>query len=200
MCRCGLLARTVGGGSPPRVVPVASDTPLVLSLVLRGRAPDALAALLRALSDPRSPQYHHYLTPEQLAAQFGADPAAVARVSSALAAAGLTVGDLAPDRVRLAAHGTVAQIQALFAVRIDAYRDAHGGLSFAPEAPPRLPATFGGAVSGVLGLDTRAALHAGALLAPARPTLPNAPAISGVSGLAPAHLEHAFHLGPLRSA
>jgi subtilase family serine protease len=196
----GLPSRTASGGAPTLVGPAAPDTRLALSLVLRGRAPDALAALLRALSDPRSPQYHHYLTPEQLAAQFGADPAAVARVSSALAAAGLTVGDLAPDRVRLAAHGTVAQIEALFAVRIDAYRNAHGGLSFAAEATPRLPATFGGAVSGVLGLDTRAALHPGALLAPARPTLPNGPAISGVSGLAPADLEKAYNLGPLRSA
>ena len=38
--------------------------------------------LLRALQDPTSPSYHHWLSPEEYAARFGASPADVARISA----------------------------------------------------------------------------------------------------------------------
>jgi subtilase family serine protease len=42
---------------------------LAIGLPLRNRA--ALTNLLRELYDPASPNYHHYLTPEQFTERFG---------------------------------------------------------------------------------------------------------------------------------
>ena len=42
---------------------------LAIGLPLRNQA--ALTSLLHQIYDPASPNYHHYLTPEQFTAQFG---------------------------------------------------------------------------------------------------------------------------------
>jgi subtilase family serine protease len=178
---------------PAKVGPAAPETILSISLVLRGQSPDDFAAALKAIDDPASASYHHYLSAEQIAARFGATPADVARVTAALASDGMTAGTLASDRLLLGAQGTVARLDAFFSVEIDAYRDAEGTITYAPSVAPKLPAAFGGAVGGVLGLDTRPALHTGARLTPARP------ALSGEAGLTPTDLEGAYDLGPLYS-
>ncbi len=174
-----------------KVGPAAPDTILSISLILRGQSPDAFAAALKAISDPTSASYHHYLSPDQIAARFGATPADVARVTAALASGGLTVGALASDRLLFGAQGSVAQLEAFFGVEIDAYRDAKGTMTNAPSMAPKLPAAFDGAVSGVLGLDTRPALHTGATLAH------RGADDSAAYGLTPTDLKGAYNLGPL---
>ena len=51
----------------------AGTNRLNLAIGLPLRNPEALANLLQQLYDPASPNYHHYLTPEQFTAQFGPD-------------------------------------------------------------------------------------------------------------------------------
>jgi subtilase family serine protease len=52
---------------------------------------DQLNDLLTALHDPANPQYHHWLTPAQFAANFGPDAATMDGVVKALRARGLSV-------------------------------------------------------------------------------------------------------------
>ena len=50
---------------------LAGSTRLNLAIGLPLRNQDALTNLLRQIYDPASPNYHHYLTPEQFTEQFG---------------------------------------------------------------------------------------------------------------------------------
>ncbi len=52
---------------------------------------DALATLLAEQTDPGSPNYHHWLTPQQFKERFGAKSADVAKVESAMEFAGFTL-------------------------------------------------------------------------------------------------------------
>jgi kumamolisin len=188
-------AASARNGPTVRVGPTDPTHVLSFSLVLSSRAPGGLDRALAEIEDPRSPRYHHYLTPAQIAAQYGPDPAATAKVESALRAAGLSVTGNAPDGLLLSASGPAARIEALFSTQLDDYRDAAGQRFYAPRSAPRLPSAFGAAVTGVLGLDTRQVVHTGALLAPA-----GIPQTSGVNGLGPSELQQAYNVGPLRQA
>ncbi len=65
--------------------PAPTSTPLPLTVTLKPRDPAALAAEVQAVSDPGSPEYHHFLTPAQfdagLRADAGHDRAGHARAS-----------------------------------------------------------------------------------------------------------------------
>src|ERR1700674_2411684 len=51
--------------------PADKDQPLGLQIVFALRNQPALDELLAAQQDPNSPQYHHWLTPDEFAANFG---------------------------------------------------------------------------------------------------------------------------------
>src|SRR6185312_2072665 len=50
---------------------VSADTNLTLAIGLPLRNREALTNLLAEIYDPSSPNYHHFLTPEQFTEQFG---------------------------------------------------------------------------------------------------------------------------------
>ena len=50
------------------------DESLEMSVTLRLRDADQLAALIAAQQDPESPQYHRWLTPDEFAARFAPSP------------------------------------------------------------------------------------------------------------------------------
>jgi len=56
----------------------------------------ALQQLLAAQQDPKSPEYHKWLTPAQYGARFGASDATLAAVTNWLKSNGLAVGRLPP--------------------------------------------------------------------------------------------------------
>jgi kumamolisin len=166
---------------------------LDVSFVLRAQGD--LGSAAAGASDPGSPTYHHYLTPAQIAEQYGPSPADVARAEKVLRAAGMTLATPQPRDLLLGARGTAGQLETLLGVHLLRYRLASGRIAIAPDVSPHLLAAFGGAVTGVLGLDTRAALHTGAILAPAAPRQAPAPA-----GYTPEDLASAYDLGPLYAA
>ena len=163
---------------------------LTISLVLMGDSA-GLDAALAALNDPTSPQYHHFLSPQEYARRFGAASTTVASLAATLRAAGLRVPMATASAGLLNAQGTVATLDALFGVRLGDYCDKHGERYIAPDGATRIsPASLAG-VSGVLGLDTRSVIHTGSLVAPRRPM------VTGGNGFGPTELERAYDLGPL---
>src|SRR5665213_2569152 len=64
-----------------------------------------LNAFLDRLQDPASPDYHHWLTPEQYGARFGAAAADIARVTSWLHTQNLTVDSVGRGRTTIAFTG-----------------------------------------------------------------------------------------------
>lgn len=169
-----------------------SGQTLNISLVLRGHSADANAAIT-GLSDPKSPNYRHFLTPEQYAHQYGADSATVASTAATLRAAGLRVAASTAPTGLLSAQGTVATLNTFFGVQLGDYCDSHGQRYIAPNVAPHIPASLAG-VSGVLGLDTRSVIHTGSIVRPRRPL------VSGVAGYGPVELRSLYDLNPLYQA
>ena len=178
--------------SATRLGPTDTARTLTISLVLAGRATGSDAAIA-ALNDPHSPDYHHFLSPEEYARRFGADSVTVASIVAALRAHGLRVPTAVASAGLLTAQGNVAALNALFGVRLSDYCDAHGERYTAPDGAPHIPASLAG-VSGVLGLDTRSVMHTGAMFRPQRPQ------VSGVAGYGPTDLRSAYELNPLYQA
>src|SRR5437762_2798253 len=76
--------------------------------------PDAAEALAHAVSNPHSPQYGQYLTPQQFRKQFAPSQAQTAAVQSWLRSQGFSVIHTPANNHYVAAEGTVAQAQVAF--------------------------------------------------------------------------------------
>jgi kumamolisin len=151
-------AQPVASG-PTRLGPTDPAKAITITLSLVGQSPDGLAHTIGAIQDPSSPDYQHYLTPDEYARRFGPSASVQARVEGALRAAGFAVAPHPDGSILISASGTVGQVESLFGVQLDNFRDAHGALYYAPRTGPHLPAPLSGAVLGVLGLDNRPLVH-----------------------------------------
>ena len=133
---------------------VAASAPLQITLALTPSNEPALAAYAQQVSDPSSPLYRHYLSVAQFASRFGADPAQVASVRTALSQAGLTVGAEAGNGLSLSASGTAAEIEGAFDTQLEHVTLPDGAAGYADVTDPTLPAAAADAVQNIAGLDT----------------------------------------------
>jgi subtilase family serine protease len=139
------------------------------------------AALARAVSDPRSSSYRHYVTPAQFRQTFAPSQAQVGAVQSWLRSQGLTIDYTPTNNHYVAAEGTVAQANAAFGTTLRLYR-VRGKTLRAPDGDVSVPSSLSGIVSGVMGLDQSAAFVRPDLRAdknaPPSPGFRNAPPLS----------------------
>src|SRR5437660_4764170 len=119
--------------------------------------PAAVESLARAVSDPRSASYGHYLTPQQFRQQFAPSQAQVNAVQSWLKSQGFTLDYTPLNNHYVAAEGTVAQAASAFGTTFGTYRVA-GTTLRSPSSEISMPSSIAGFVSGVVGLDESAAL------------------------------------------
>ena len=114
--------------------------------------PSAVEALAHAVSDPKSPSYGQYLTPQQFRQQFAPSQSQVGAVQSWLKSQGFSVEYTPMNNHYVSAEGTVAQAQAAFGTSFGVY--SVGGLSLrSPSADVTIPNSLANIVTGVLGLD-----------------------------------------------
>jgi hypothetical protein len=145
-------APALPAGATP-VGAVAPQRELHLYVALEPRDPAALEAFATEVSTPGSPAYGQYLSVEAFAARFGATPAQVATVRTALEARGLTVGPASANALSLPVEASAAEAEAAFGTRIELIRTADGRLAFANASAPEVPPVAARYVAGVLGLD-----------------------------------------------
>jgi subtilase family serine protease len=126
------------------------------TVTLAPRDPAGLAAFAQQVSTPGSADYHHFLTSSQFAARFGPSDAQVAMVRRALAAKGLQLGALAPNRLSLQVSAPSATMARAFAVTLNSYRLPDGRTGVAPTQAPAVAPAIAGVVQGVIGLNTLA--------------------------------------------
>lgn len=126
-----------------------------LSVVLKRSAQRqaAFERFLRDLQDPRSADYHHWLSPLQVGERFGVAQADLEAVSGWLRGQGLHVDSLANSRTRLTFSGTAAAIGAAFATEIHRY-GVNGKSLLAPADAPRIPASLHEIIKSISGLYT----------------------------------------------
>ena len=147
----GWAARTARTGSVPGGEVVS------FQVVLPWRDARAARALALAVSDPASPSYGRYLTPEQWRARFAPSPSTVAAVTTWLRASGLEVGEIPANRLVVPARGSATAVGRALGVTFGRY--AVSGLALrAPDSAPRVPAALARLGVGFRGLDQGAAL------------------------------------------
>lgn len=162
-----------------------ASQPLNLSIGLQLRNRQALATLLHNIYTPHSPLYHHYLTPQQFAAQFGPTPTQQRQVINYLQSQGLTVTSVAPNGLLLDVRGTVSQAEAAFQVQINNYQfGAHQ--FYANASAPMVPDTIAPLLLSIGGLDNSVQMH---------PLLRRMP--QQAAGYGPSDLAGAYDVTPL---
>src|SRR5579871_112098 len=123
---------------------------LAVSLPLRDEA--GLDALLAQIYDPSSPNYRHYLSVAEFAAQFGPSQNDHDAVVQFAQAHGLTVSATRASRMAIDLAGTVENIEAAFNVHLNVYRHpVENRTFFAPDREPELDLAV--PVLHVTGLD-----------------------------------------------
>jgi uncharacterized protein (TIGR03437 family) len=111
-----------------------------------------LDALLADQQDRSSPQYHHWLTPEQYADRFGLSTGDVATIRAWLESEGFTINYVARGRNWIAFSGSASQVGKAFNTQIHHY-EVDGESHFAIASEPSIPAALDPVVLGFRGLD-----------------------------------------------
>jgi len=113
----------------------------------------AIDKLLAAQQNPRSPMYHHWLTPKLYAERYGLNLADLDRLTQWLTAQGFKVDSVDKSRTYIVFSGTAAQVKSAFSTEIHRY-NVNGVEHFANATNPLIPAAFAGIVTSIGGLDS----------------------------------------------
>ena len=160
-------------------LPAGTRLHLAIGLPLRNK--EGLGGLLKSIYDPSSPLYHHFLTPEQFAAQFGPTEQDYQKVSDFARANGLTVVGTHPNRAILDVSGTAADIEKTFHVTLRTYHHPTEHRDFfAPDTEPTVDATL--PILHVSGLNNYSLPHPAFSIRPSNQALGAAPAAGSAPG------------------
>ncbi|WP_187290258.1 Ig-like domain repeat protein [Terriglobus saanensis] len=111
-----------------------------------------LDSFLTNASTPGATGYHHFLTTEEFAARFQPSSASVDALSAWFSEQGLTVGAVSRARTSMLLSGTVAQMNAVFAVGLHRMSVASAEVLSATEVPS-LPDALAASVTDVRGMN-----------------------------------------------
>jgi hypothetical protein len=108
---------------------------LAIGLPLRNQA--ELTHLIGRISDPASPYYRQYLSPDLFAARFGPADKDYERVRKFAQSQGLSIRGTHPNRMLLDVEGSAAAIESAFNLRLNLYRHPRESRTFfAPDREP----------------------------------------------------------------
>jgi subtilase family serine protease len=150
-------------GSTPKWLSHARDMgttvttdPVNFGILLGMRDESGALAKLKAVSDPSSASYGHYLSNKQFDATYAPARSSVTAVRNWLRDQGFTIDKTLPSGMYVEVSGTVGQVQSTFGTKIHNYSYLgkqvfanNGQLSL----PAGTPAVVTGTVSGVIGID-----------------------------------------------
>ena len=134
------------------VAPSSDVKTISLSLTVRNSA--QLTSFIASLSDPSSPNFRKFITPQQFAASYGQTADAVATVVNYLKAQGFAVNKVYTNNLLITATGTNAQIAATFGTPVHSY-SLLGAKFQATTAAPTIPAALASVVKSVSGITTK---------------------------------------------
>jgi hypothetical protein len=118
-------------------------------------APEKQPALLKLLDDQqnrRSPVYHHWLTPQEFGAQFGATNSETEAVRQWLQKSGFQVAPASQSRLWVEFTGTAQQVENTFCTELH-YYEWRGKKYLANATDIAIPSQFAGVTRGVASLN-----------------------------------------------
>ena len=151
---------TLNGNTHPHATaandrgPVADDFPMEHMLLQLRRSPEqeqALQQLVDQLHDPKSPNFHRWLTADEFGDGFGLAPEDLDTLIGWLQGYGLTVNVLYPSGTVIDFSGTAGQLRKAFHVEIH-HLEVNGEKHIANMNDPEIPAALAPAVAGIVSL------------------------------------------------
>ncbi|HXL73414.1 MAG TPA: protease pro-enzyme activation domain-containing protein, partial [bacterium] len=115
---------------------LSSSRVLHLTVSLPGRNLDEMNSLAQVVYDRHNAQNHHYLTPAQVADEFGPTPGEYQKLQDFLKANNLHIDNTFAGRVCVCVTGRVDEIENVFNVHLYNYQRPDGTQFYAPDAEP----------------------------------------------------------------
>jgi subtilase family serine protease len=134
---------------------VADSFPMQHMLLLLKRSPQqetALKTLIDQLHDPKSTNFHVWLTAEQLGREFGPAQQDIETVKNWLRTHGFQVHRVYSDGLFIDFSGTAGQVRDTFHAEIHQYM-VNGAQHIANASDPKLPAALTSVVQGVMSMN-----------------------------------------------
>ena len=134
--------------------PVSPDLPMTDLILVLSRSPEQQAAFekfVAAQYDPASPDFHQWLTPEQVGENFGPSQTDIATISNWLTGHGFAVAEVTKDRMSIRFNGTASQVENAFHTEIHNL-SVRGVPHIGNMSDPQIPAALGPVVVGVKAL------------------------------------------------
>jgi len=141
--------------------PVDQQLPLERIILALKRSPEQEAALDKLLteqSDPKSPNYHHWLHAEEFGRLYGPSDSDIAAITNWLQNHGFRIDSVAKGRTNIEFSGNAAQVQETFHTEIHNYA-VHGKMHIANSSDPQIPAALAPVVEGVASLNDFSPRH-----------------------------------------
>lgn len=131
---------------------------LDLSIGLQLRNEQELENLLSNMYNPHSTEYHHFLTPQMFAAEFGPTLQQQQQIKDYLTSQGFTVTHVSSNGMLIDASATIAEVETAFQVKINNYVLGTNRF-FANTTPPIIPASLSSLIASIGGLDDSVHMH-----------------------------------------
>jgi len=133
---------------------VSPDLPMTDLILVLSRDPQQQAAFDRFVAsqyEPDSPNFHHWLSPDEVGADFGPSSTDIDLISKWLTGHGFSIGEVSRDRMSLRFSGTAAQVESTFHTEIHNL-EVKGVSHIGNMSDPRIPAALAPVVEGVKSL------------------------------------------------
>jgi subtilase family serine protease len=111
----------------------------------------AIQQLIESQQDPQSPNYHHWLTAEEIGANFGPAREDIAAVTGWLQSHGFTVNSVYPSGMTIDFSGTAGQVRTAFHTEIHRL-NVNGVEHTANMSDPMIPEALAPVVAGVVSM------------------------------------------------
>jgi subtilase family serine protease len=168
---------------------------MILLLSPRVSAKTELDTLLAGLQNPKSPNFHHFLTPQEFGLRFGPTDQDVADAANWLKSFGFRIEEIGNGKLWINFSGNVQQVERAFQTNIRQY-EVHGEIHHANATDPSIPRALSGLVQGVVSLHDFPLHHDGNVA-----QLPvNVTNADGSHNLAPGDFAIIYNLTPLYNA
>jgi hypothetical protein len=135
--------------------PVPNSLAIPLDIILKPQNQNKLLRLDRAISNPKSSQFRHFLTTQQLAGRFGPSKRAISFLRLFFKSHGFSVTRLSKNHLIMRVVGPASAIDSTFDTELTYFSTAHGlGRFYGNITPAYIPSSIKPYVSAILGLNS----------------------------------------------